>query len=72
MTELLTVEDLSKKLKVPMRTVYLFAQKGKIPGAFKFGRHWRFRLDMIEEWIEEQTRPKTAKIQTKQEIPTKT
>lgn len=60
MTELLTVEDLSKRLKVPEGSIYQFARKGKIPGAFKFGKHWRFRADMIEQWIEDQTKPHPA------------
>ena len=58
--EFLTVIELSKKLQVPKSTVYLLAKQKKIPGAFRFGRHWRFRRDMIEEWIEEQTKPKTT------------
>ena len=55
--QILTITELSEKLRVSKRTVYHFAQKGKVPGAFKFGRHWRFRKDMIEQWIEEQTNP---------------
>ena len=60
MTDFLSIRDLSKKLHVPKSTVYLLAQQKKIPGAFKFGRHWRFRRDMIEAWIDEQTKPQVA------------
>jgi excisionase family DNA binding protein len=58
MTQFLTPVDLAKLLQVPLRSIYNFAQQGKIPGAFKVGKHWRFREDMIEQWIEEKTRPK--------------
>jgi len=61
MTELLTIDDLSKKLKIQKRSIYFFAQQGKIPGAFKFGKHWRFRQDMIDQWIDEQTKPKVKR-----------
>ena len=55
MTEFLTVSDLAKKFKIPKRSIYDFARKGIIPGAIKIGRHWRFRQDMVESWIEKQT-----------------
>lgn len=57
MTELITIDDLSRRLKVPKSSLYQFARNGKIPGAFKIGKHWRFRADLIEQWIEEQTKP---------------
>ena len=60
MTEILTVTELSEQLRVPKRSIYLFAKKGIVPGAFKVGRHWRFRKDMIERWIEEQTKPQVT------------
>ncbi len=62
MTEFLSVSDLSKKLNIPKSTIYDFARKGKIPGVFRIGKHWRFRADMIEQWIEEQTKPKALNL----------
>jgi excisionase family DNA binding protein len=55
MRKFLTIDDLSSQWQIPKRTVYKFAQEGRIPGAMKFGRHWRFRADMVERWIESQT-----------------
>lgn len=56
MTKLLTAEELSKLLRIPKRSVYKFVQDGCIPGALRIGRHWRFKEDMIEHWITEQTK----------------
>ncbi|MBI4358168.1 MAG: helix-turn-helix domain-containing protein [Candidatus Omnitrophica bacterium] len=54
MTKLLTPEELSKLLRIPKRSVYKFAQEGYIPGGFRVGRHWRFKQEVIENWISEQ------------------
>jgi excisionase family DNA binding protein len=51
----LTAEELSKWLRVPKRTVYKFAQEGVIPGTIRIGKHWRFRQDMVSDWIERVT-----------------
>jgi len=66
MTKLLTAEDLSKRLRVPKRSVYKFAQEGLIPGGFRIGRHWRFHEDLVEHWILEQAvkTPLTSKKET--------
>ncbi len=32
------------------QTIYIWAQKGNIP-AVKLGREWRFRKDVIDEWL---------------------
>lgn len=61
MTEFLDIGDLAKKFNIPKRSAYQLAQEGKIPGAFKVGRHWRFRRDMVEAWVEEATKPKVTK-----------
>lgn len=51
--EILTVIDVAKFLRIPKTTVYLLAQRGRLP-AFKVGRHWRFRKAMIEQWLQGQ------------------
>ena len=58
MTKFLTPADVSNLLRIPKRTIYKFANEGQIPGAFRIGRHWRFREDVIESWIIEQAAPK--------------
>jgi len=62
MTKLLTAEELSKLLRIPKRSVYKFVQDGCIPGALRIGRHWRFKEDMIEHWITEQTKLRQVSI----------
>jgi excisionase family DNA binding protein len=46
-----TIDDLVIYLKLPKSTVYKLAQEGKIPGQ-KVGRHWRFRRDTIDRWLD--------------------
>ena len=49
----LTVDEVSKYLRLHKQKVYRYTQRGKIP-AYKFGREWRFRTDQLEQWIEAQ------------------
>ncbi|MBN1461879.1 MAG: helix-turn-helix domain-containing protein [Armatimonadetes bacterium] len=47
----LTIDELADYLQVPKSTLYKLAQEEKIPGR-KVGRHWRFRRDVIDRWLE--------------------
>ena len=49
--DVLTIEDLAHYLKIPKSTLYKLAQEGKVPGQ-KVGRHWRFRKEAIDRWLE--------------------
>lgn len=60
MTQFLSIKDISKYLNIPKRSAYHLAKSGILPGAFRIGRHWRFRKDMLDEWVEEQTKPQTT------------
>ena len=51
--DLMALPELARYLKVASRTVYLWAQQGKIPG-FKLGSSWRFRRTEIDHWMESQ------------------
>ena len=51
----LTIEEVSKKLRVNKRTVYRLAEKGKIP-AFKFGKSWRISSYKLEKLFEDSTK----------------
>lgn len=59
MSEIMTVEDVAKYLKIDESTVYLWAQRGKLP-AIKIGRFWRFKKEDIDKWLEEK-KPKNFK-----------
>jgi excisionase family DNA binding protein len=51
--EILTLEEVSKLLKVAEKTVYTMAQNKELP-AFKVRGQWRFRREDINSWIEQQ------------------
>lgn len=52
LNSILTIEELSSYLKISKSTLYKLAQEGKIP-CQKVGRHWRFRKESIDRWLEE-------------------
>ena len=52
--EIMTIEECAKYLKTSLSTLYKVAQDGKIP-SFKLSGQWRFKKDLIDEWIEEES-----------------
>jgi len=62
-TYVLTIEELSAYLKIPKSTLYKLVREGKVPchlsacgspaQAGKIGRHWRFRKEAIDRWLED-------------------
>ena len=54
----LTAEEVAAYLRLPLSTVYRLAQTRVLPG-FKVGKHWRFKQQSINAWIDlqEQNRP---------------
>ena len=52
--EILTIEELSEYLKIPRSTLYKLCQEGRIPSQ-KVGRHWRFRKQTIDQWLDEKS-----------------
>jgi excisionase family DNA binding protein len=52
--DVLTVKEVSRILHVHPSTIYKLTKKGKIPG-FRIGTDWRFRTDLIERWMAEQS-----------------
>ena len=51
--DIMTIEEVSAYLRVPVSSLYKLAQQGKIP-ASKVGRHWRFRRVFIDRWVDKQ------------------
>lgn len=49
----MTLEEVSKYLRLSKSTVYRMANEGRIPVS-KIGRRWRFRKDVIDGWLSEQ------------------
>ncbi len=54
MSDLMTVKEVAEYLKLNYMTVYKLAQKGKIP-ASKIGGNWRFKKELLDEWIAKQS-----------------
>ena len=55
-TELLTVQETAKLLKVPVSWVYGHTRKRSIdplPG-YRLGKYWRFREDELLAWVSRQ------------------
>lgn len=50
--DILTIEELSTYLKIPESTLYKIVREGKIPSK-KVGRHWRFRKEAIDNWLDQ-------------------
>jgi excisionase family DNA binding protein len=48
----MTIAEVAEYLRIPRASVYKLAQRGKIP-CQKVGRHWRFRREAVERWLED-------------------
>lgn len=46
----MTIDDLELYLQLSKSSLYKLVQGGKIHGQ-KVGKHWRFSLDVIDEWL---------------------
>jgi len=60
-TEFLTAEEVAEYLRLPLSTVYKLVQDKRLPG-FKVGKHWRFRRETLQDWIEQQEKSSIAPI----------
>ena len=52
-SELMSLPEVAKYLGMAERTIYMWAQQGRVP-AFKLGASWRFRRTEIDSWLETQ------------------
>jgi len=50
-SDVLTIEELAAYLKIPRSTLYKLVREGRIPSQ-KVGRHWRFRKETIDGWLD--------------------
>ena len=48
--KILGIEGLAKYLDVSKSTLYKLAKERKLPGQ-KIGKHWRFRQETIDKWL---------------------
>ncbi|RLB35350.1 MAG: DNA-binding protein [Deltaproteobacteria bacterium] len=52
LVDVLTTDKLSICHRIPKSTLYRLVREGKIP-CQKVGRHWRFRKEAIDKWLED-------------------
>jgi two-component system response regulator (stage 0 sporulation protein F) len=53
MSDLMTTKEAAEYLKLNYMTVYKLSQRGRIP-ASKIGGNWRFRKDLLDDWLAKQ------------------
>jgi excisionase family DNA binding protein len=53
MSDLMTTKEAAEYLKLNYMTVYKLSQRGRIP-ASKIGGNWRFRKDLLDDWLARQ------------------
>lgn len=52
--ELLSIEDLSAELKIPLPTLYTWRSRGKGPQGFRLANsHVRYRRSEVDRWLAE-------------------
>ncbi|MBC7333744.1 MAG: helix-turn-helix domain-containing protein [Actinobacteria bacterium] len=51
-SEIMTLEETAKYLKIGKSTLYKMAREDKIP-AVKIANQWRFRKEDIDKWLQE-------------------
>ena len=47
---IMTVRDVASYLRLSEAKVYRLAKEGSVP-SFRLGKSWRFRRDLLDEWI---------------------
>lgn len=52
MTGLLTIEELSQYLQVPVKTLYDWRHRGLGPRGLRVGRYVRYRQTDVDAWLE--------------------
>jgi excisionase family DNA binding protein len=50
--EIMTIGETAQYLRISQSSLYKLAQGRRIP-CQKVGRHWRFRREAIDRWLEE-------------------
>jgi excisionase family DNA binding protein len=50
--EVMIISETAQYLRISLSSLYKLAQEGRIP-CQKVGRHWRFRKEAIDHWLEE-------------------
>ena len=54
-TNIMTLREVAKYLGLHVMTVYKLTREGRVPAA-KIGGQWRFKRDVLDEWLDAQMR----------------
>jgi len=54
LSEIMTIQEVARYLSLHELTVRRLAREGELP-AFKIGRQWRVKKEILDRWIERQT-----------------
>lgn len=53
-TKLMTIEEVSDYLRVSVDTLYHWRVRGYGPTGIRVGKHVRYRVEDVENWVEKQ------------------
>lgn len=56
---ILTVREVAEYLRLSQAKVFRLAREGSLP-VFRIGKAWRFRKDLLDEWLVRQSTMKTV------------
>ena len=59
---LLSIEELSQYLDVPIRTLYDWRLSGKGPCAVHVGRQLRYFVNDVQDWLREHREPEPGRV----------
>lgn len=54
-TQIMTLREVARYLGLHVMTVYKLTREGRVPAA-KIGGQWRFKRDVLEEWLDAEMR----------------
>ena len=57
--QIMTLKEVAKYLGLHIMTVYKLTREGRVPAA-KIGGQWRFKRDVLDEWLESQMHHNTS------------
>ena len=63
--KVLTIPEVSEYLRVSRQTVYRMLKRGDIP-AFRIGGDWRFNIEDLGHWIEDESQARESRLARKQ------
>ncbi len=57
--QIMTLREVAQYLGLHVMTVYKLTREGRVPAA-KIGGQWRFKRDVLDEWLETQMHRNSA------------